>query len=61
MKMLLDAIDHRVAFSSTEATRKKFHDSRIGIHCRRRVAIFVAPLTQADAAAGQCHRGASDI
>jgi len=56
--MLLDAIDHRVALSSTEATREEFHNSRIGIHCGKRFPILVTPSTQAHAAAGQCRKGA---
>jgi hypothetical protein len=57
-EMILDAIDHRVALNSTETTPEEFHNSRIGIHCGKRFPILVTPSTQADAAAGQCHKGA---
>src|SRR5438876_1178873 len=56
--MLLDAIDHRVTLNATEATAEEFHDSRIGIHCGKRFPILVTPSTQADAAVGQCRKGA---
>jgi hypothetical protein len=56
--MLLDEINHRVALNSTEATPEECHNSRIGIHCGKRFPILVTPSTQADAAAGQCHKGA---
>jgi hypothetical protein len=56
--MLLDAIDHRIALNSTEATSEEFHDSRIGIHCGKSFPILVAPATQAQASTGQCHKGA---
>jgi len=55
-EMLPDAIDHRVALNSTEATPEEFHNSRIGIHCGKRFTILVTPFTQADAAAGQCRK-----
>src|SRR5882757_3149780 len=55
-KMLLDAIDQRIALNSTQATRKEFHNSRIGVHCRKRLPILLTPPTQADSAAGQCHK-----
>jgi hypothetical protein len=51
-EMLLDAIGHRVAFKSTEATPEELHDSRIGIHHGKRFPILITPSTQADAAAG---------
>jgi len=57
-EMLLDAIDHRIALNSTEAIPEEFHNSRIGIHCGKRFPILVTPSTQANAAAGQCHKGA---
>jgi hypothetical protein len=57
-EMLVDAIDHRVALDPTEATPEEFHNARIGIHCGKRFPIVVTPSTQADAAAGQCHKGA---
>jgi|SRR5207237_682878 len=58
LKSFLDAIDHRVALNWTEGTPEEFHNSRIGIHCGERFPILVTPSTQADAAAGQCHKGA---
>src|SRR5207253_4689793 len=58
LKSFLDAIDNRVALNWTEGTQEEFHNSRIGIHCGERFPILVTPSTQADAAAGQCHKGA---
>jgi hypothetical protein len=49
--MLLDAVGHRVALNSTEATPEELHNSRIGIHCGERFPILVTPSTQADAPA----------
>jgi hypothetical protein len=58
--MLLDAINHRVAIHSTEATAEEFHHPRIAIHDGKRGPIPVAPSTQVDTAAEQCRRGTHD-
>ncbi len=57
-EMFLDALDHCVAFGATEATWEELHNARIGIHCGKRVAILLAPLTEADACAGQRRKSA---
>ena len=57
-EMLLDAIDHRVALNPTQAAAEEFHNPCIRIHCGKRFPILVTPLTKADAATGQCHKGA---
>jgi hypothetical protein len=49
--MLLDAIDHRVALSATEAAPEEFHNPRIGIHCGKWLPILVTPLSQSEAVA----------
>jgi hypothetical protein len=59
--MLLDAIDHRVAFNTTEPAPEEFHNSGIGIHGGKRFPILVTPLTQEDATAGQFHKGAPSL
>jgi hypothetical protein len=51
-KMLLDALDHRVALNSIETTREELHDARISIHCGKRSSIVIAPLAEANAVAG---------
>jgi hypothetical protein len=56
-EMLPDAVDHRVALGSTEAAREELHHPRIAIHGGKGLPVLVAPWTQADAAAGQCHEG----
>jgi hypothetical protein len=56
--MLLDVIDHRVALNSTETISQEFDNSEIRLHCGKCFAILVAPVTQQNATAGQCCKGA---
>jgi hypothetical protein len=57
IEMLLDAIHHCIAVTSVERLPEEFHHSGIGVHCRKRIPILVTPLTKANAAAGQFHKG----
>jgi len=56
-EMLLDVINHGVTLNAAEAASEEFHNSGIGIHCGKRFPILLTPLTQANAAARQCHKG----
>ena len=57
-KMLLDAVNHRVALGTVEAAAEEFHHPRIGIHGGKRFPIRLTPSTQAHAPAGQCRKSA---
>jgi hypothetical protein len=46
VKMRLDAVYHPVAFRGSERRGKKLHDSRIGIHTGKRLAIARLPAPQ---------------
>lgn len=53
----LHAPGHRIAFGPVEASRKEFHQARVGIQPSKRFAIGAAPLPQAEAVGVEFDRG----